>query len=64
MVVSADQLFSVKLSLSKQRALMWTAPLESSPASRSLHGHNIESACRQRMRPMAVKLIDVGNADQ
>ena len=64
MMVPADQLISVKLALSKQRALMWTAPLESSPASRRLHGHNIESVCRQRMRPIAVKLIDVGNADK
>ena len=64
MMVPADQLVSVKLALSKQRALMWTAPLENSPAIWRLHGHNVESVRRKRMRPIAMKLIDVDNADQ
>ena len=63
MMIAADEHVSVKLALSKQRPLVGTAPLESPPSSGGPHGHDVESVGRQRMRPIAVKLIDVGNAD-
>jgi len=63
-MVSADELVSVELALSEQRALMRAAPLESSQPSRRPHDHDVESVRRQRVWAIAVKLIKVGNADE
>jgi len=59
-MVSANELVSIELALSEQRALVRTAPLESSQPSRRPHDHDVESARRQRVWTIAVKLIQVG----
>ena len=63
-MVSADKLVSVELALSEQRALVRTAPLEGSQPSRGPHDDDVESVRRERVRAIAVKLIQVGNAGQ
>ena len=63
-MVSADERVSIEFALSEQRALVRTAPLESSQPSRRPHDHDVESVRRERVRAIAVKLIQVGNVDQ
>jgi hypothetical protein len=63
-MISANERVSVELALSEQRALVRTAPFESSKPSRRPHDHDVESVRRQRVWAIAVKLIQVGNADQ
>jgi hypothetical protein len=55
---------SIEFAFSEQRALVRTATLESSQPSRRPHDYDVESVPRQRVWAIAVKLIQVGNADE
>ena len=63
-MVSADYLVAIELALAKQRALVRTATLEGSHPRRRPHGYDVESVRRQRVRAVAVKLFQIGNADE
>jgi hypothetical protein len=63
-MVSANELVSIELALSQQRTLVRTATLESSQPSLRPHDYDVESVRRQRVWAIAVKLIQVGNADE
>jgi hypothetical protein len=63
-MISAHEHAAINLAFAEQGALMRTASLKRSPPRRCPHNYDVDAISRNRMRTVAVKLIQAGDTCQ